>query len=113
LDRTQGPAFHYELGQELRPLRRKGVLIVGSGNAVHNLGLVAWQDVAYDWALEFDDKIKQLIQSGDHRAMVRYDRLGRAAQRAGQLLCRQGDDGLDIDAVSQDRVTRLGLSAWQ
>jgi 4,5-DOPA dioxygenase extradiol len=82
LDRTQGPAFHYELGQELRPLRRKGVLIVGSGNAVHNLGLVAWQDVAYDWALEFDDKIKQLIQSGDHRAMVRYDRLGRAAQLA-------------------------------
>jgi len=82
LDRTQGPAFHYELGQELRPLRRKGVLIVGSGNAVHNLGILAWQDVAYDWALEFDDKVKQLILAGDHRALVRYDQLGRAAQLA-------------------------------
>jgi 4,5-DOPA dioxygenase extradiol len=82
LDRTQDPAFHYELGKELKSLRRKGVLIVGSGNAVHNLGLVAWQDVAYDWALEFDDKIKQLILSGDHRAMIRYDQLGRAARLA-------------------------------
>ncbi len=82
LDRTQGPDFHYDLGKELKPLRRKGVLIVGSGNAVHNLGLVAWQDVAYDWALEFDDKIKQLILSGDHRALVRYDQLGRAARLA-------------------------------
>jgi len=82
LDRTQGSAFHYELGKELKPLRHKGVLIVGSGNAVHDLGLVAWQDVAYDWALEFNDKIKQLILAGDHRAMVRYDELGRAAQLA-------------------------------
>jgi 4,5-DOPA dioxygenase extradiol len=82
LDRTQGPAFHYELGKELKLLRRKGVLIVGSGNAVHNLGLVAWQDVAYDWALEFDDKIKQLILAGDHSALVRYDELGRAARLA-------------------------------
>jgi 4,5-DOPA dioxygenase extradiol len=58
------------------------VLIVGSGNAVHNLGLVAWQDVAYDWALEFNDKIKQLTLAGDHRAIVCYDELGRAAQLA-------------------------------
>ena len=80
LDRTQEPAFHYELGKELKPLRRRGVLIVGSGNAVHNLGLVAWQDVAYDWAVEFDDKVKRLILAGDHRALVRYDELGRAAR---------------------------------
>jgi len=75
-------AIDDNLGQELRPLRRKGVLIVGSGNAVHNLGILAWQDVAYDWALEFDDKVKQLILAGDHRALVRYDQLGRAAQLA-------------------------------
>ena len=82
LDRTQGPAFHYELGKELRPLRRKGVLIVGSGNVVHNLGLVAWQEGAYDWAVEFDDKIRQRILAGDHRAIVRYEEMGRAARLA-------------------------------
>jgi len=82
LDHTQGPAFHYELGKELRPLRHKGVLIVGSGNIVHNLGLLAWQDVAYDWALDFDDRIKQSILAGDHQPVIHYDQLGQSARLA-------------------------------
>jgi 4,5-DOPA dioxygenase extradiol len=82
LDRTQSPEFHYALGKELRPLRNKGVLIVGSGNIVHNLRMIAFQDKAYDWALEFDATIKRLIESGDHDPIVHYQRLGQAARLA-------------------------------
>ena len=54
LDQRKPPASHYELGRELRGLRKKGVLILGSGNIVHNLREMAWEDTAYDWALAFD-----------------------------------------------------------
>jgi 4,5-DOPA dioxygenase extradiol len=82
LDRTQAPAFHYSLGRELHALRNKGVLIVGSGNIVHNLGVIAWQDKGYDWAIEFDETVKHLIASGDHDSIVRYQSLGQAARLA-------------------------------
>ena len=77
LDRTREPAYHYELAKELRPLRNKGILILGSGNIVHNLRMVVWQDKAYDWAMEFDATMKQLILSGDHDSIVHYSRLGQ------------------------------------
>jgi len=80
LDRTRDAAFHYALGRELRTLRSQGILILGSGNIVHNLGLIRWRDTAYDWAVEFDEAMKGSILSRDHDAVVRYDRLGRAAQ---------------------------------
>jgi len=80
LDRTKEPAVHYGLGKELAALRREGVLIVGSGNLVHNLGLMTWEDKAYDWAIEFDETVKRLILSGDHDAIVRYPELGRVAR---------------------------------
>ena len=80
LDRTQAPAFHYALGKELRALRDKGILIIGSGNIVHNLRMMAWQDEAYDWAIEFDETIQQLILSGDHDSIVHYQNLGQAAR---------------------------------
>jgi 4,5-DOPA dioxygenase extradiol len=82
LDRTQPPEFHYTLGQELRALRNKGVLIIGSGNIVHNLRRAVFQDGAYDWAIEFDETIKQLVLSGDHDPMVHYQTLGQAARLA-------------------------------
>jgi 4,5-DOPA dioxygenase extradiol len=82
LDRTQEPAYHYALGRELKGLRQKGVLIVGSGNMVHNLRQVVWQDTAFDWALEFDARIKELIQTGDHDSIIHYQKLGRAARLA-------------------------------
>jgi 4,5-DOPA dioxygenase extradiol len=83
LDRTQAPEYHYALGKELRLLRNKGVLIVGSGNIVHNLRLIAWQgEQTYDWAIEFDEAIKQAILSGDHDAIVHYEKLGKAARLA-------------------------------
>jgi 4,5-DOPA dioxygenase extradiol len=82
LDQRMAPAAHYELGRELRGLRKKGVLILGSGNIVHNLGEMVWEDTAYDWALAFDERMKVLIQSGDHEAIIGYSKLGRSAHRA-------------------------------
>jgi 4,5-DOPA dioxygenase extradiol len=80
LDYTQPPAFHYALAQELKALRSRGVLVMGSGNIVHNLGKVQWSDKAYDWAVEFDEKIKQYILSGNHDAIINYPQLGEAAK---------------------------------
>lgn len=82
LDRGLSPQRHYEVGRELAPLRERGVLIVGSGNMVHNLGLMEWTDKPFDWAAEFDGKMKKLILARDHEALIRYDRLGPEARLA-------------------------------
>jgi 4,5-DOPA dioxygenase extradiol len=82
LDQRKQPARHYEVGRELRGLRKKGVLIIGSGNVVHNLREITWEDTAFDWALEFDAKMKDLILAGDHKAIVDYSKLGRSARLA-------------------------------
>jgi len=81
LDYSQPPSFHYELARLLRPLRDKGVLILGSGNIVHNLRVMNWQmpDTGYDWAIEMNEKFKSLIASGDHASLTRYEALGKAA----------------------------------
>jgi len=82
LDHTQGPAYHYALGKELASLREKGVLIMGSGNMVHNLRMVAWNRLdnkfGFDWALEASEKMKQYILAGDHRPLVDFGSQGRA-----------------------------------
>ncbi len=82
LDRTQPPEAHYALGKDLRALRNQGVLIVGSGNMVHNLRVAVFRDQAYDWAVEFDAIARKLIESGDHDALVHYQNLGPAARLA-------------------------------
>ena len=82
LDSTKPPAFHYELGKDLKSLREKGILIVGSGNIVHNLRTIVWKDTAYDWATAFDDRIRDLILAGDHDAVIEYHRLGPEAGKA-------------------------------
>lgn len=82
LDRTQSPQYHYDLGRELKSLRDQGVLIIGSGNLVHNLGLVVWEDVALDWAQEFDGKIKDWILQDNHTPIIHYQDYGRTAQLA-------------------------------
>ena len=80
LDRTQPPARHYEIGRALAPLREEGVLILGSGNIVHNLSLIKWSGGAFDWAVQFDQAIRQAIVTGDHAAVIGYDRFGRNAR---------------------------------
>ena len=81
LDRSKGARYHYELAQELAALREKGVLIVGSGNMVHNLGRVAWDkldapEYGYDWALEAQHKMTEAIRNGDHQTLIDYDKQG-------------------------------------
>lgn len=82
LDYYKKPQQHYELAKELYGLRQKGVLIVGSGNLVHNLGLVHWQKLnenfGYDWANEANNKMKQLMLDNNHQALINYSKLGKA-----------------------------------
>jgi 4,5-DOPA dioxygenase extradiol len=83
LDYYQTPQFHYDLAKELASLRRKGVLIVGSGNLVHNLHRVAWDKMnepgfAFDWATEANEKMKKYILSGDHQKLINYRSEGKA-----------------------------------
>ncbi len=82
LDATQAPAWHYELARDLRALREHGVLVMGSGNIVHNLRRLSRQypDTGFDWAIEFDTRVKDLIDKGDHQGIIDYPGLGRAAQ---------------------------------
>lgn len=86
IDYTKNPQFHYDLAKELASLRKKGVLIIGSGNMVHNLGMVAWnkldENYGFDWALEMNEKFKSLIQDGDHKALINYSALGNDARLA-------------------------------
>ena len=83
LDYYQTPQAHYDLAKELASLRRKGILIVGSGNLVHNLGRVAWDKLneigySYDWATEANEKMKKFILEGDHKQLIDYKSHGRA-----------------------------------
>ena len=82
LDRSHDPVYHYQMGQELLPLRREGVLIVGSGNIVHNLRMMVWEDKAFDWAAEYDAKVTQWILEGDLDSIIHYGKYGRSAQLA-------------------------------
>jgi 4,5-DOPA dioxygenase extradiol len=83
LDYYQTPQYHYELAKELASLRNKGVLIIGSGNIVHNLGMVAWDKLnadnyGYDWAVEASEKMKKYILDGNHKELIDYKSQGKA-----------------------------------
>ncbi|NCU04349.1 MAG: 4,5-DOPA dioxygenase extradiol [Chitinophagaceae bacterium] len=85
IDYTKGPQYHYDLAKELYSLRKKGVLIIGSGNMVHNLRMVAWDKLdapayGYDWALKMNNTFKELIGNGHHDKLINYSLLGREAQ---------------------------------
>ena len=79
IDETQPPPFHFAMGEKLAPLREEGVLIIGSGNLVHNLHAYAWGEHArdpYDWAVRFETAARQLMLAGDLEPLVNYERLG-------------------------------------
>jgi 4,5-DOPA dioxygenase extradiol len=82
LDYNQNPQSHYDLAKELSSLRKKGVLIIGSGNMVHNLGLVAWDklnadEYGFDWALEAREQMKKFILSNDHKQLINFKSQGK------------------------------------
>jgi 4,5-DOPA dioxygenase extradiol len=82
IDEGRNASLHYELAKELAALRNQGVLVLASGNIVHNLETMRLDDSAYDWALEFDDIVKHLILSGNHDALIRFRELGPSAHLA-------------------------------
>lgn len=82
IDYTQPAAYHYEIAQQLAELRKKGVLIIGSGNMVHNLRMVAWDKLnttgyAYEWATIANDKMKKFILDGNHQALIEFRQQGK------------------------------------
>jgi len=86
IDETQPPSFHHEIGQRLAPLREEDVLILGSGNIVHNLHAYAWGrhvQEPYDWATRFEQRVRELMLAEDYSPLLHYEtKLGREAELA-------------------------------
>ena len=82
IDETQPVSFHFELGLRLAPLRDEGILIVGSGNLVHNLHTYAWGRHVpdpYDWAVRFETETRQIMTAGEDKLLIDYEKLGPEA----------------------------------
>ena len=87
IDYHKPASYHYQLAKELSVLRSKGVLILGSGNMVHNLRMVAWDkinipDFGFDWAIEMNELFKEKISNADHQPLLKYESLHKAAMLA-------------------------------
>jgi 4,5-DOPA dioxygenase extradiol len=82
IDESRPAAYHYEIGRRLAPLRNDRILILGSGNLVHNLHAYAWGKHVpepYDWAVRFEAEARQMISAGEVRGLIEYEKLGRDA----------------------------------
>ena len=87
IDYNKPPQYHYDLARQLKALRKKGVLIIGSGNMVHNLRMVAWDKMdtdnyGFDWAIQMNDTFKNLISNKDHQPLINYESFGTAGRLA-------------------------------
>ncbi|MGA8279064.1 MAG: 4,5-DOPA dioxygenase extradiol [Rhodanobacteraceae bacterium] len=83
LDTGRPGAFHYALAQELKPLRDDGVLVLGSGNIVHNLSVFSFHNPSpLDWAVQYDEEIKKRILERDHEALMSYETVAPNAKLA-------------------------------
>jgi 4,5-DOPA dioxygenase extradiol len=82
IDYTKPASYHYELAKELAELRKRGVLILASGNMVHNLRVMNWHlpESGFDWAIESNEAFKKYLLDGDHRALIAYEKLGAAVR---------------------------------
>jgi 4,5-DOPA dioxygenase extradiol len=82
IDERQPPQFHHALGARLRPLRDEGVLLLGSGDVVHNLHTYAWgrhPREPYDWAARFEARVRELLVAADHAPLIDYSAQGEDA----------------------------------
>jgi len=82
IDENQPPAYHYEIGQRLAALREEGILVIGSGNIVHNLHTYAWgrrEVKPFDWAVRFEKHARELMMRGEDAQLVAYEKLGQDA----------------------------------
>jgi 4,5-DOPA dioxygenase extradiol len=85
IDGSQPAAFHYEVGKKLFALREEGILVMGSGNLVHNLHTYAWgrhNVEPFDWAVRFETRARELLLAGDDAPLINYEGLGRDARLA-------------------------------
>lgn len=117
IDSTKPPEFHLDLGRTLSYLREQGVLIIGSGNLVHNLGAVNWQneDSVYDWATEFERKILKSLIANDDTGFVNFKNIKDLAVKAHPsldhylpLLYARGAAGIDEEFHVFNQKTVLG-----
>jgi len=79
MDYTKGPSFHVELASQLREMRKKGVLVLCSGNIVHNIAMMDWKDInarPYDWAVEFDAAVKKNVDERNVKGLINYSGAG-------------------------------------
>jgi len=82
IDETRPPQFHHDIGKLLAPLRDEGVLLIGSGNIVHNLHTYAWGKHGvepFDWAVRFEQRVRESLLEGDDTSLIDYENLGRDA----------------------------------
>jgi 4,5-DOPA dioxygenase extradiol len=81
IDATQPAAYHFALGQRLSALRDEGILLIASGDVVHNLRTMQWgSNAAFDWATRFNDKVRDCLLGGDVAQLVDYEQWGQDAQ---------------------------------
>lgn len=123
IDYGREPQYHYDLAKEIAALRKKGVLIIGSGNMVHNLRMIDWRrlnepNFGFDWAVEMNAVFKEKIGNGDHKALIDYQKLNKAATLAiptpdhyYPLLYTLGlQDGTDEISFFNDRLVGGSLN---
>ena len=82
IDYYQPLEYHYNLAKQLKSLRDKGILIIGSGNIVHNLRALRYDHKLYDWTQEFDSHIAQWVEEGNDQAIIQFQKLGKVAEMA-------------------------------
>jgi 4,5-DOPA dioxygenase extradiol len=125
IDETAAAEEHHRLARRLRPLRDEGVLVLGSGNVVHNLHAYAWgrQPVEpFDWAVRFEARLRQLVASGDVEANAAYEALGEDAALSAPTpdhflpllyVLAQRDDGdalsFPVEGFDGGSVSMLGV----
>ena len=87
IDYTQPAQYHFDLAKKLQKLREKGILIIGSGNVVHNLRMIDWKNIntvgaGWDWAIEAREKTNNWLNDGDFQSLIDYEKHGKALQNA-------------------------------